>query len=331
MKAKKIMNYYKENGMAALVREGASRWTIIPYYINNIMWNAKNTSGRSVLDYDWDNLILLDGCRYDEFIKRKYFPEQDVNQRVTLGHNTPTFLYRNFGEVELHDIVYCTANPQVLKFVSEHPREVSRFHDVVSLLDKWDNETQTILPSTVYEEGLKLQKKHPQKRFIFHFLQPHVPFLGEKADEIEQRIGKRLGGLDPHRDYTFTSVKRGDPNRVSHTRMAELDVGVDEYITAYRETMDIVIEYAMKLAEEIDGKTALTSDHGWNLGERSVPFFGPKWLPERHEIRTDELCKVPYIEFDWDERKRVIEEDPSEKLDIDRSKIGRRLTALGYK
>jgi hypothetical protein len=162
---------------------------IFPYphqRLYNLYWESKHGKGTPVMEKDWDNLIVLDACRYDTLVDLNPF-SQPVKQRVSLGANTTEFCRRNFGGTQYHDTVYITANPKGLKIdipgrYGDHQRT---FHATVSLLDEWDSDTHTVMPEDVTRRALELQEEFPDKRLIIHFVQPHLPYLGKKSQQIQ--------------------------------------------------------------------------------------------------------------------------------------------------
>lgn len=293
----------------------------------NRYWNLRYGTGTSILEKDWDNLLLLDACRYDEFCHVAPFGRDNINQRITLGSKTPEFLQRTFKGRRLHDLVYVTANPQVLKFQSEENSDTPVFHDTISLLDRWDTETQTIRPETVRDGALEAARNHPNKRLIIHFLQPHAPFLGPKAEEIQRRTGRTIGGLNPGREYTGIEPKKVET--ASYQEMIDKGITREEILASYRETLWLVIAECQPLINTLPGKTVITSDHGELLGDRIYPFGGQRW-EHPADIRSTELCVVPWVEFDTNDRKLVTSEPPKERESVDQSTVDDRLRSLGY-
>jgi len=320
--------YRNEGGLSL-----AKKALLFPLYhsirrAHNYYWNIQHGSGTSILTKEWDNLLLLDACRYDEFCRVSPFDPSIIDKRVTLGSKTPEFLQRTFSNTDLHDVVYVTANPQPLKFLSEYEGETPIFYDTISLLDEWDANTQTVSPETVRKAALEAAEMYPNKRLLIHFLQPHAPFLGPTAEAIKRRTGKTVGGLDPGRDYTEVEPK----NIETATYLNVLNEGVtrEKIRSAYRETLRLVINECLPLINTLPGKTVITSDHGELLGDRIYPFGREHWEHPRG-YRTTELCVVPWIEFDDKDQKRVISEPPKHHTSIEQEKIEKRLHSLGYK
>lgn len=328
---RRVWRVYKTHGLGGVstssvdfLRHGLEKPIL---FLNNAHFNSKYSRGESVLDFDWDNLLLLDACRYDEFVKHSPFPEDEIEPRITVASKTPGFLRETFSHTQLHDTVYVTANPQVLRFRAEHAHS-PRFHDVISLLDEWDAETQTVLPETVKNAALEAEETHPEKRLIIHFLQPHAPFLGDKARKIREQTGKTIGGVNPGRDYTYQEPK--DIVTTGYRMMLEEhDITAQDIITAYRESLREVVTHAGELAKRLEGKSAMTADHGELLGERIHPLSRRRW-EHPAGVRTPELCKVPWVEFHANQRKTVTDDPPVDHDTFNRRTVEQRLQSLGY-
>ena len=202
------------------------------YYFRRYYAKIKSNRGIFVMAEDWDNLIILDACRYDTF---KEVTGIDVDYRISRGSGTEEFLIENFANRKFNDTIYVTANPQVDVFVRDS------FYKVISVWKySWDNELNTVLPQTVVDYALEAKERFPDKRLIIHFIQPHYPFI--KDPEIK-----------------FEDWKKG---RIS----------LDEIYKAYKRNLEAVIPYAFQLAKALDGKSVITSDHGEAFGEWALPF-----------------------------------------------------------
>ena len=72
--------------------------TLLNYYYN----------GSFILDEEWDNLIILDACRYDTF-KDNNFLQGKLEYRISKGSTTREFLTKNFienNDETYNDIIY---------------------------------------------------------------------------------------------------------------------------------------------------------------------------------------------------------------------------------
>ena len=78
-----------------LIKETRRLSSNIIYPINNVYFNRKYGRGIDIIDQDWDNLIILDACRYDYF---KEMNTIDGELRPVLSQGSHSF--------ELYN-VYC--------------------------------------------------------------------------------------------------------------------------------------------------------------------------------------------------------------------------------
>ncbi|KZN24817.1 hypothetical protein A4G99_10855 [Haladaptatus sp. R4] len=266
-----------------------------------------------VMAEDWDNLVILDACRYDLFTARADFGGRTTS-KLSPGSESWEFMQASYVGRELHDTVYVTSNPHAYKIPD------GTFHAVVNLLDDdWDEETRTVLPETIVERTLEAHERYPDKRIITHFMQPHYPFLGEKGKELD------YAGIEMQLDED--EIKK-DPHPWNALQYRET-TNVSGIVAAYAENLDIVLPHVERLLNELPGKTTITSDHGNLIGERTYPIpvrtYGhPRGLHKR------ELLEVPWVEIDSDERRDVKAESPEEGDEMADDVIEDRLRHLGY-
>lgn len=285
----------------------------ICYKINRRIHSLSPKQGVSVMDEDWDNLIILDGARYDMF-KEVSDLEGDLTKRISRGSTSSEFITENFVGHSYHDTVYITANPYYELI------ENGVFHDVIPLLDRWDRELQTVLPSEVVSAANEANSDYPDKRLIIHFMQPHIPFIGEK--------GQSIGA-----DGWTTGIDNEEGISTWNLLMYEYDCNFtpEEAISAYSENHEIAIEHAHSLSKNLVGKTVLTTDHGNMIGERMSP------IPARAYghitgLREPGLVNIPWQTLSHDNRKRIKPEPPETEISkMSEEERKKRLEALGYK
>lgn len=261
---------------------------------------------------DWDNLIILDACRYDLF-KERAAPKLpgNLSKRVSGSSSTVEFLQNNIDGRDFRDTVYITANGQI----RNHRDKLDvQFHDIVPLYaEEWDDDIGTVQPDSVLEAALTAAKKYPDKRLLIHFVQPHFPFIGSdmKADK------KRLNEVST--------------NFWMRVGLGRLDLSGEELWDAYAMTLDEVIPHVKELLTTLKGKNTVTSDHGNLFGERVSPIPAKEW-GHPNGIRAPELNDVPWFEYDNGERKETtIGEQQQYDLKSDPAVVSERLQALGYK
>lgn len=303
------------------------RWWIrsaIPYgrsvadrEISKIAYSP-NESPVSVMEEDWDNLIILDACRYDLFEKENILPGK-LSHRISPASATPEFLAHNFNNKSYDDTVYVTANPM---YVTEGLE--NSFHETVDVWrDSWDHDEHTVQPEDMSEATIAARKEYPGKRIISHFNQPHYPFIGEKGRQIGQHAGS---------EYTYRKATGQDAEREHSTVWTLLKEGkVSRYLAweAYRENLELALPHVEKILKELNGKLVVTSDHGNLFGERPFRFAAPVY---GHPVgfRCEHLCKVPWLEYESGERPRIQSGSSKGISDLDSSIVSGRLSDLGY-
>lgn len=262
------------------------------------------------LDEDWDNLIILDACRYDSFVEHADIPGK-LEHRYSLGSATPEFIRSNFTDKTLNGTVYLGANTWLLKLKTEINAEIHHFVDLQNgdYEVSWvDESLKVVAPETVTRFAKQIQKKYPNKRHIIHYLQPHHPFVGP--------TGKKYLS---HQSNSLMEVFRN----------ADSDVNRDLLRKAYNENLERVLNTVNNLLPELTGKTVVTADHGEMLGDRHevVPtqdYGHPKG------IYNDTLVKVPWNVIESDERREIIEEKPRNRQKVDTEAVNEQLRNLGY-
>lgn len=289
---------------------GRLRWMGLRF--NMRYYDHINThDGDAFMDEDWDNLLILDGCRYDMF-EEKNNVSGDLQTKTSLGSQSWDFMQQNFVEEQFHDTVYVTSNP----FVSRLGNDT--FHAVVNLLDEWDSELQTVTPDAVAEAAERASTKYPHKRLIVHFMQPHYPFIGERGRQIDHK-GYSKDQENSLQGKTVWGQLRNNSEKITR----------DEVWEAYCENLDIVLSHVQDLLDILPGKSVITADHGNLVGERLRPIpvrgYGhPPGMP------MPELVNVPWLVVDADERRDVRPDPPITQEQPNEEIVNERLRALGY-
>jgi hypothetical protein len=258
------------------------------------------------MDEDWDTLVILDACRYDMFKRRVPF-DSEIDHRVSLGSTSEEFLKRNFSDGTYHDTVYVNANAYFPKLGLDQNKT---FHAVIDLLNKWDPEIETAHPNTVTEAALRAHADYPNKRVIIHYMQPHIPFIGEYGREIQEQLDYR-SVWKPLRNNTCP-------------------VTIDEVWEAYDENFDIVFDYVRELVTNVSGKVVITADHGNMVGERHGPFPTRKMYGHPWGVYAPELVRVPWFEIKSDPRRTVTSDPPVTAREQPGELVEDRLQSLGY-
>jgi len=264
-----------------------------------------------VFEEDWDNLLLLDACRFD--LAAAVF-DTEVSYRWSGGSNSEEFLEFNLRDAAADDTVWVTANPHVSK-------HADRIFEIVELWDThWDEELQTVPPAAVLAATLQAAEQYPEKRLIAHFMQPHYPFIGETGRER----------LPPHSSFTGNGLRtNGRAHEDIWTQLRTGEVSRELVETAYRENLELVVPYAEELARSLDGSTVISSDHGnvfgHDIGPIPMRLFG-----HPYGFTVEELIKVPWVKYPDTERRTITAGEISTAAPENDEKRGERLRQLGY-
>jgi hypothetical protein len=287
--------------------------------VQNRYFRWKNGQGTDVMSEDWDNLILLDACRFDYFEEENTFAGELSRVQSRGGHSWE-FMEGNFVGRQLHDTVYVTANPHAEKL------EDDVFYTIWKVLDRWDDDLETVAPEDVVSEALAAHETYPNKRLIVHFMQPHEPWIGPTMEQIEERVS--LKGWDKYhgREDTSTDLQGMGP----WDAVRENIVSKSEMRQAYRESLQIVLDHVQELVAEFGGKSVISADHGELLGERIAPGL-PRWYGHPHDVYLEEAYFVPWLELPHESRREVVAEEPIGSESLDEDVVDQRLKALGYR
>jgi hypothetical protein len=302
---KKAIQLYGSGGLCA-VTSGLLRfirfrhlWHVfnLPH---KIIFEWKNGSGIAVMQEDWDNLIILDACRYDIFENYSNFDGSKLKKVISKGSWSLEFIKQNFWDGEFHDTVYVTANG----FCERIPDQ--KFFKIVKLY----SQRHGTEPGIVTKAAIETAERYPNKRIIIHYMQPHAPHLGEIGRSVDGRI--------------FNAARS---NLISDDRL------IDSYI----ENFLIVQDHVKKLSELLDGKTVISSDHGENLGEYGYSSIWKysKFGPQRkklysHGHQTPECRFIPWCELTHKSRKQIKESAPMHNSLVNSSLMTENLENLGY-
>lgn len=266
-----------------------------------------NSKGIDIFEEDWDNLIILDACRYDYFEQRAAdkLPGH-LEQRISQAGQTSEFIQAHFSDRELHDVVYVTGNDWILKIGDDIGADIFNVISVKDDLD-WDQEKIT-------KRALEVAEEFPNKRLLIHLIPPHHPFKGPTADEKFPSIEEQSSGF-------FSNIRRG-----------KVDISDELLRQAYAENLDRAIPATKELFDKLQGKTVVTANHGEFLGDRCRPIPIKEYGHHGGQY-ADELVNVPWHVHQNGGRKEIVSEDPLED-DIDNrtpEEIDQQLRNLGYK
>ncbi|KOX95931.1 hypothetical protein AMR74_13345 [Halorubrum tropicale] len=295
--------------MSRLLNRKTSFRQLTAYHVNRLFYTIRNSDeynadGIDIFTQDWDNLLILDACRYDYFADQSDL-DGTLSTRISRASATREWVGANFTDRQLHDVVYVSANPNYRKVADEIGAEVHAYIDVWRDDTLVGEENTIVPPETVTEHALSAAEEYPNKRLLVHYVQPHYPFIGP------------------------TGKEHFDPTATLKEVSAKYDLTDDRLDRAYRENLDFVLDEAERLLEKLHGKTVVSADHGELLGERLSP------LPLRayghpNGVYVDELVEVPWLVHQNGERREIVSEEPVERDDTKDEALEEQLRNLGY-
>ena len=259
---------------------------------------VRGRTGINVIEEDWDNLIILDGCRYDIFEEENHI-KGELKPVYSKGSQTVQFLKNNFNSDLFPEVVYVSANPN-LSYID------AKFCDRIRLWQEdWDQDLQVVPPSSVTDRAIEIAEKYPNKRLIIHYMQPHFPFIGDYGQELYSE-----GEIKHHHD--------------GNKFYRQLDnINTKKFKQAYRENLQIALPHVKKLIQNLRGKSVITSDHGNEFGHLGV-YGHPS------NTATKGLLRVPWLSIDKKKRKQIQSGSASIGAVEKDSEVREKLKRLGY-
>jgi len=307
---RKAREIYASGGSIQIMK---SALRYVPIEANNFFFRLRHGEGTDVMNEDWDNLLILDACRYDMFAEHIDLGGT-LESRISKGSTSEEFMERNFVGKQFHDTVYVNANPYIPKL----DLDKNTFHAVVNCLGDWEAELQTVTPETVARAARDAHEKYSDKRLIVHFMQPHAPFIGE--------LGRKMVGGG----WTLDHDVEDNPGIWNRLQDGE-DVPLETVWEAYNENLDVVFAEVEPLLDELNGKSVITADHGNLVGERLGPIPTRRKYGHPYGVHTEVLVKVPWFVIDSNVRREITSEPPVERDTLSEETVNNRLEALGYK
>lgn len=264
--------------------------------------------GVDIFAEDWDNLVILDACRYDAFRHLCEF-EGTLRKVQSRGSTSAEFVKGNFRGETAYDTVYVSANGYYDLLCDDIDAEVHEFVPLYRGEYRDAADGLTTHPETITAHALGANDEYPHKRLIVHYLQPHQPYLGPFAAE--------------HIDHGHGMNIITTRNRNPHLTDADLR-------RAYRENLELVLDEVENLLDAFRGKTVITADHGELLGER-LPVIPVKDYDHWYGLHVPELLNVPWFEIETGSRKKIRAEAPAKRDATDTEAVKQHLADLGYR
>lgn len=252
----------------------------------------------SIMEEDWDNLILLDSYREDYFRNHSQF-EGELTTAISKGTWSLEFIVNNFQGSQFHDTVVVTSNPYYQRYSK---LDEGTFHDII-YCPKTEGINSFI---EVLDRALEANEMFPNKRLLVHVMKPHTPHIGETSNRYRKKFNDIYPGMFPL--YKSGVISKRTLEQSYCDTIAKIEPRLEEFIN------------------KIDGKSVISSDHGENLGEK---YYGLRQFG--HGNPTSECYKIPWLELSYKKRREITEDQPVSKDRIPEEEVADHLEALGYK
>jgi len=268
-----------------------------------------NRGGVDVFEEDWDNLIILDACRFDYYAETSEL-DGPLDSRTSRGSASDEFVRGNFRNRELHDVVYVTGNRWLLQLYDDIGCELHGYRDIerditVDRASDVDDDVGYVPhPETALETAIEAAEEFPRQRLVVHLMQPHKPYLGPERTQFRYDGGLR-------------------------STMAASPADDETLRKAYRDTLEITLDALESRLDAFDGRTVITADHGELLGERLAPI-PVQWYGHPGGIYVPELVEVPWHVVTAGPRRHTTADPPVGMADVDDEDVTESLRALGY-
>ena len=143
------------------------------------------------------------------------------------------------------------------------------------------------------------------------FIRPHTPLIAPKRffdmfplGEIQLPIIKKDDADDTHYERLFSDKRKGPKHyKMLKASYPDIETGLREYVRAYLACVAFVDEQVGKVVDAIDRSPfkdntiiVLTSDHGYNLGEKDFLFKNSLW---EESGRVPLIIRAPGIWRGW--------------------------------
>ena len=251
--------------------------------------------GTNVYERDWDVLIVLDACRVD--LLRTVAPAVAFIDRVgtiqSVGSSSSEWLENTFrGRTETDRTVMVTGNTWTDRYLAAE--NFAALDEVWKYA--WNDGLGTVPARAVTDRAITHARQSDPERLVVHYMQPHHPFVPEPLSDDDG-----LARSSTHNNPTnpWVLLRRGD-------------LTADRVWNAYEANLRYVLDEVETLLANIDGRVAITADHGNLFGE---------WGLYGHPVHTPipALLAVPWAETTGhDDRTRNPELTPPESLPVTR-------------
>lgn len=280
---------------------------------------------------DWDVLVILDACRVDALrevaTEYEFLPTANkIGTIKSVGGCTPEWLNATFDARFIDQIRrtgYVTANPQTAADHGAYGNLPIKGEKLALLDEVWKTSwqsagTQTVPPKPVTDSGIswwRNRETHNLDRMIVHYIQPHEPYRSLDQQERSHPSKVTVGAADTNAKSIagiWKQLRRGQIDRST-------------VWSAYLDNLRWVLDEIKIFLENVDGRVAITADHGEAFGEWGV-YAHPTGCP------LPVVREVPWVEIEaTDRRTRNLFQQTDTSVSFSKGDVAQRLEALGYR
>jgi len=291
-----------------------------------LMFTSRKPMGTNVFEKDWDVLLLLDTCRVDAIreVQDEYEFIDNVDEIWSVGSTSKEWVEQTFTEkykTEIENTAYITGNPFSNTLLGDRMRteygttygtwiqkeQISGFikDDLIDINDLGHLEPLwgTTGPDAPFERSqhpraltdytIKASRSNEFDRVITHYMQPHSPYFStsNKYEELEE-----------YEKRPFKAVRHGDEDIF------------EKVWEAYLDNLRYVLDDIEILLKNIDGKVAISADHGELFGKHlhyhmpGNPHPKLKKVPWIETKGVDEETRTPDVELSGYENAEEVSE-----------------------
>jgi len=267
----------------------------------------------TIKDFDnkWDFLVILDACRYDSFeqVYKEFF--KNNNHKLMKGHTigscTADFMIKTF-DGKYDDIIYISGNPNMnskcaVSGLDQLGQEYyykgsEHFNKIVDVWDfGWDEKLGTVPPLQINKAFHREYMRNPDKKFVLHYLQPHLPYITlggnpdpkakpyqlKKRTDIRQKVKKKIKNKIP--EMVKWNIKKFINMPVGNNVELFWRIGGRELIEEiYKDEIRFALSHVKMLMDHITGDWIITSDHGERICQLLKYTHGGKLDKDLREI-----------------------------------------------
>jgi hypothetical protein len=279
-------------------------------------------NGENFFDKDWDNLIILDACRPDFFEKCNDFNKK-ASRITSLGATSNEFFIKNFRGSQYHDTIYVTGN------VSIENIDNKSLHRIVKTYADTKHHEKGFLPETTLNSAVEAYEEYQNKRLVVHFMQPHTPYLSERAAELRERVSDEYE-IGFSQVEMVTGANQEYQSQIPNLLQAYKHgyISKNELEQVYADNLYLVLDYVEQLLNRIEGKTIITADHSESFGD-FAELYGTEIYGHKGYALSSELREVPWLVLDRD-RRQTFAEPPVETVSVSEDVVRENLRDLGY-